>query len=72
MLGISLMGLKIDTHHHLWQTQLRARFGDEMLVAYMLKGMSQGSNFTATDVFWGQLGGSMEAIDAGTTTVVDQ
>ncbi|KAF2100906.1 Metallo-dependent hydrolase [Rhizodiscina lignyota] len=61
----------VDTHHHLWQTQLRAKFGDEVLVDYMLKGMMQGSNFTASDVFWGQLGGCMEAVDAGTTTVVD-
>jgi cytosine/adenosine deaminase-related metal-dependent hydrolase len=62
----------IDTHHHLWQTQTRARFGDTMLMDYMLKGMMQGSNFSASDVFWGQLGGCMEVIDAGTTTVVDQ
>jgi len=28
-------------------------------------------NFRPSDVFWGQLGGAMEAIDSGTTTVVD-
>lgn len=31
----------------------------------------QPFNFTASDVFWGQLGGLMEAIDGGTTCVVD-
>lgn len=27
--------------------------------------------FSSSDIFWGQLGGALEAIDAGTTTVVD-
>ncbi|KAJ6608516.1 hypothetical protein B0H10DRAFT_2067845 [Mycena sp. CBHHK59/15] len=31
----------------------------------------RASMFTTDDVLWGQLGGCMEAIDAGTTTVVD-
>lgn len=31
----------------------------------------QASNFEAKDVFWGQFGGCLEALDAGTTTVVD-
>lgn len=31
----------------------------------------QASNYTAGDVFWGELGGCLEALDAGTTTVVD-
>ena len=30
-----------------------------------------GSQFTPDDIFWGQLGGALESIDAGTTTVVD-
>jgi hypothetical protein len=29
------------------------------------------SVFGADDIFWGQLGGAMEAVDSGTTTVVD-
>jgi cytosine/adenosine deaminase-related metal-dependent hydrolase len=28
----------IDTHHHLWQTQLKGRHADEGLVAYMVTG----------------------------------
>lgn len=31
----------------------------------------QAINFTAEDLFWGQLGGCLEALDAGTTCVVD-
>jgi len=31
----------------------------------------QSYSFTPKDIFWGQLGGCLEAIDAGTTTVVD-
>jgi hypothetical protein len=34
-------------------------------------GSMMSCNFTASDVFWGQLGGALEAIDSGTTTVVD-
>ncbi len=33
--------------------------------------MCQSSNYTLSDFFWGQLGGCLEALDAGTTTVVD-
>lgn len=31
----------------------------------------QAFNYTPTDLFWGQLGGCLEALDAGTTMVVD-
>ena len=34
-------------------------------------GILQSSNYSPHEVFWGQLAGCMEAIDAGTTTVVD-
>jgi cytosine/adenosine deaminase-related metal-dependent hydrolase len=29
----------IDTHHHMWQTQLKGRHADEMLLEYMVTGM---------------------------------
>ena len=35
------------------------------------QGNMQSYSFTPDDIFWGQLGGCLEAIDAGTTTVVD-
>lgn len=31
----------------------------------------QHAHYTPEDVFWGELGGCLEALDAGTTTVVD-
>lgn len=61
----------IDTHHHVWQTQLKGRHADELLVDYILTGNSQSSNYEPDDVFWGQLGGCLEAIDSGSTCVVD-
>jgi cytosine/adenosine deaminase-related metal-dependent hydrolase len=61
----------IDTHHHLWQTQLKGRHADEQLLEYMGSGNMQSYNYRPDDSFWGQLSGCMEAIDAGTTTVLD-
>ena len=61
----------IDTHHHVWQTQLKGRHGNQMLMDYMASGNFVGKVFTAEDVFWGQLGGCLEMIDGGTTTVAD-
>lgn len=29
----------VDTHHHLWQTQLKGRFGDLTLLEYVISGM---------------------------------
>jgi len=31
----------IDTHHHVWQTLLKGRHANDMLLDYMPKGMSQ-------------------------------
>ncbi|KAJ5114911.1 Metallo-dependent hydrolase [Penicillium alfredii] len=61
----------IDTHHHLWQTQLKGRHANQTLVEYMPNGCMQHANYTPEDIFWGELGGCLEALDAGTTTVVD-
>lgn len=61
----------VDTHHHLWQTQLKGRHADELLLQYMISGKWQALNFSDADFFWGQLGGCLEAVWAGTTTVVD-
>lgn len=61
----------IDTHHHLWQTQLKGRHADQSLLEYMPNGNAQSVYYSPQDVFWGVLGGCLEALDAGTTTVVD-
>ncbi|KAJ5668485.1 uncharacterized protein N7477_007055, partial [Penicillium maclennaniae] len=64
----------IDTHHHLWQTQLKGRHANQTLSEYMPNGpigYMQNSNYEPEVVFWGELGGCLEALDGGTTTVVD-
>ncbi|KAF7362184.1 Metallo-dependent hydrolase [Mycena venus] len=61
----------IDTHHHMWQTQLKGRHADDLLLDYLFKGYVMASLFKADDVFWGELGGCLEALDGGVTTVVD-
>lgn len=61
----------VSTHAHLWQTQLKGRHPNHTLVDYMPAGCYSGSNYTLSDLFWGQLAGALEALDGGTTTVVD-
>jgi cytosine/adenosine deaminase-related metal-dependent hydrolase len=61
----------IDTHRHMWQTQLKGRHGDELLFDYIPTGNMAGSLYTPKDIFWGQLAGALESIDSGTTMVVD-
>ncbi|KAJ7350430.1 hypothetical protein DFH08DRAFT_110095 [Mycena albidolilacea] len=61
----------IDTHHHMWQTQLKGRHADDLLLDYLYNGFIMGSLFKPDDVFWGELGGCMEALDGGVTMVVD-
>ncbi|KAI5792550.1 hypothetical protein DFH27DRAFT_569415 [Peziza echinospora] len=60
-----------DTHRHVWNTQLKGRHSDEVLRQYMFSGAMQSYYYTPEDVFWGQLSGALETIDAGTTLVVD-
>ncbi|KAK0236597.1 amidohydrolase [Armillaria nabsnona] len=52
------------------QTQLKGRFADSTLFDYLTKG-GNWDFFTAEDIFWGELSSCMEALDSGTTTVVD-
>lgn len=61
----------ISTHAHLWQSQLKGRHASHTLVDYMPSGCYSGTFYTMADLFWGQLAGAMESVDAGTTTVVD-
>ncbi|CAI7630923.1 unnamed protein product [Penicillium viridicatum] len=61
----------VDTHHHVWQTQLKGRHAEEGLVAYMVTGNMMSYAYTPADIYWGQLSGCLEAINAGTTTVLD-
>ncbi|KAH8824996.1 hypothetical protein DL96DRAFT_154509 [Flagelloscypha sp. PMI_526] len=61
----------IDTHHHMWQSQLKGRFPDSNLIDYMVRGNLMSHFFTSEDVYWGVLSTALESIDAGVTTVVD-
>lgn len=61
----------IDTHHHVWQTQLKGRHANQTLLNYFPTGNFTAKLFSAEDTFWGQLGGCLEMIDCGTTTVAD-
>ncbi|KAK7450925.1 amidohydrolase [Colletotrichum acutatum] len=61
----------ISTHHHVWQTALKGRHVDHTLLEYLPRGNLIGSLFSTEDAFWGELGGALEAIDGGTTTIVD-
>ncbi|MCJ1477421.1 hypothetical protein MMC13_006092 [Lambiella insularis] len=61
----------VDTHHHLWQTALKGRNADATFIDYMVSTNSQSYNYTPEEFFYGQLAGCLEAIDVGTTTVLD-
>ncbi|KAH7138521.1 hypothetical protein B0J11DRAFT_514637 [Dendryphion nanum] len=61
----------IDTHHHGWQTQLKGRHANELLLEYMVTGNAQSTQYAPKDVFYGELSGMLELIAGGTTTVVD-
>ncbi|KAF5676569.1 cytosine deaminase [Fusarium heterosporum] len=61
----------VDTHHHLWQTQLKGYGLDHCWLEYFSDDLLQSFNYTPEDIYWGQLAGCLEAIDAGTTFVLD-
>lgn len=44
---------------------------DEVLFTCYTIGFWQSHVYTPKDMFWGQLGGALEAINAGTTFVLD-
>jgi cytosine/adenosine deaminase-related metal-dependent hydrolase len=61
----------IDTHRHLWQSQLGGMFTDMSLWEYMPRGNAVSVFYTPEDLFYGELSAALESFDAGTTTVVD-
>ncbi|KAK6503749.1 hypothetical protein TWF481_008753 [Arthrobotrys musiformis] len=61
----------VDAHHHCWQTQLKGTHANHMLLEYLPTGNLAAYLFKPDDLYIGQLGGLMELIDAGVTTVVD-
>jgi len=62
----------VDTHRHVWQTQLRTVATDWSLFNYFTQMRLMYSAFyNPDDVFLGNHVGALEALDAGITTVVD-
>ena len=53
------------------ETQLKGRHADQTLLEFFPCGDLQAASYTPNDVFWDQLAGCLEALDAGTTTIVD-
>ncbi|KAJ5413728.1 hypothetical protein N7509_000355 [Penicillium cosmopolitanum] len=61
----------VDTHRHVWQSPLKGFFGDTALFPYLAIVIAAGMELKAEDMFWANLAGSLESIDAGTTTTLD-
>ncbi len=62
----------VDTHRHVWQTQLRGVAADWSLFDYFSQMRSIYSAFYgADDAYLGNYVGALEALDAGITTLVD-
>jgi cytosine/adenosine deaminase-related metal-dependent hydrolase len=62
----------VDTHRHVWQTQLRTTASDWSLFDYLARIRLGYSRFyNPDDVYLGNLVGALEALNAGITTVVD-
>lgn len=68
---VVLPGL-IDTHRHLWQSALRHVATDWTIGDYVAGMIHRlGPHFTPADVYIANLAGSIDALNAGTTTVMD-
>jgi 5-methylthioadenosine/S-adenosylhomocysteine deaminase len=68
---IALPGF-VDTHRHVWQTQLRTVATDWSLCDYVINMRSVYAAFyRPEDVYLGNLVGSLEAINSGITSLVD-
>ncbi|WP_176598759.1 MULTISPECIES: amidohydrolase family protein [Sphingobium] len=62
----------VDTHRHVWQTQLRGVATDWSLFQYLSEIRTMYSVcYEAEDAYLGNYVGALEAINAGVTTIVD-
>jgi cytosine/adenosine deaminase-related metal-dependent hydrolase len=62
----------VDTHRHVWQTQLRTVAGDWTLFDYTCRmRFGYSALYGADDVYLGNHVGALEALHAGITTIVD-
>jgi cytosine/adenosine deaminase-related metal-dependent hydrolase len=62
----------VDTHRHMWQTQLRGEMMDATLLDYvaLIRGVYSAC-YEPEDVYIGILAGYLDALNAGTTTLID-
>ena len=67
---IALPGF-VDTHTHLWSTQMRGRFGDTPETIYFRIRNLLGDEYRADDVYHGTRLGAAESVASGITTAVD-
>jgi 5-methylthioadenosine/S-adenosylhomocysteine deaminase len=65
----------VNSHLHMFQTALRAYWCDAVAEDYFTRSRTGRDGlfhqYTPEDVYWGELGGALENLSAGTTTVVD-
>ncbi|MBF6180048.1 amidohydrolase family protein [Nocardia otitidiscaviarum] len=65
----------VNSHHHMFQTALRSFWSDALEIDYFLQSRTGDDalfhQYTPEDVYWGEYGGALECLAAGTTTVVD-
>jgi cytosine/adenosine deaminase-related metal-dependent hydrolase len=63
----------IDTHRHGWQTAFKTLGSNTTLAQYFGRygEFAAAPHFSAEDVYWGQLAGLLEALNAGVTTSLD-
>lgn len=65
----------VNSHHHMFQTALRNYWSDGLDMDYFLQSRTGEAalfhQYAPADVYWGELGGALENLAAGTTTVVD-
>ncbi|KAL0565835.1 hypothetical protein V5O48_016183 [Marasmius crinis-equi] len=61
----------VDAHQHVWQTFNKARHANDTLLEYVAPGNLTSNIHSREEIFWGQLGGCLNLLNAGTTTVLD-
>jgi len=61
----------VDTHTHLWTSQMRGRFGDTRETIYFRTRNRLAQGYTAADMFQGSRLGAAECVFSGITTAVD-
>lgn len=70
--GMILAPGLIDTHRHLWETSIRGIAGNWSLMEYLQKVLGPlAALYRPEDVYLSNLLGSLEALNAGITTVFD-